>query len=402
MCCPDSQLTLHVNIGGFGVEKNKSWVIICPEYPPDLGGVADYSQILAKILQDFGNIYVVSQGAHEEIEVQGITVVKEPGIFRLSMLCRLSRIIEKAICPRILFVQWVPHGYGYKSLNIFFPFWVLWRGFVRKDVVWLMVHEPFLAFSNGIRQRIAAVFHRGMIWLLLRSSQRVFTSNKRWSDYLEPWKPKSLEIEWLPVPSSLPPYEFIEASPGLLKEEEPCSVVVGHFGSFGHNTRSILDILLPKVVESIPGVKVLLIGRNSEHYLEQFKKNQPQISRQMQCSGTVGLNEIAAWICECDLMVQVCEGGVSTRNTSLMAPLALGKPVVATSGPFTEDEWDKWGACEFEDQKNLDGVLNKIIKLANSPKIRKEKGEKAKEIYQKNFSPEALKSKLGLSGGDPG
>ena len=58
----------------------------------------------------------------------------------------------------------VPHGYGYRSMNVWFCLWLCARALpARDEVTHLVVHEPFLAFGEGSRrQDLVAVVHRLM------------------------------------------------------------------------------------------------------------------------------------------------------------------------------------------------------------------------------------------------
>ena len=85
-----------------------------------------------------------------------ILVHPELGRFRPADLRRASRPARRAIPPRRrLIVQWVPHGYGQRAMNLPFCLW-LWRRSVAGDSVELIVHEQFVTFSGGIRQRALA------------------------------------------------------------------------------------------------------------------------------------------------------------------------------------------------------------------------------------------------------
>ena len=70
-----------------------------------------------------------------------------------------------------MIVQWVPHAYGFRAMNLGFCLW-LWSRASRGDDIELMVHEPYLAFWGGSwRQTAAAIVHRLMTVVLLRSAQ---------------------------------------------------------------------------------------------------------------------------------------------------------------------------------------------------------------------------------------
>ena len=101
-------------------------------------------------------------------------------------------------------MQWVPHGFGQRAMNLPFCFW-LWRRSVAGDAVELIVHEPFMTFSGGIRQCAVAAVQRAMTLMLMSAARRVWVTTRAWAPLLEPYlSGRGTAIEWLPVPSNLP------------------------------------------------------------------------------------------------------------------------------------------------------------------------------------------------------
>ena len=67
---------------------------------------------------------------------------------RPSDLRRIGSEFDRFPAPRNILVQWVPHGYGCKSMNLPFCIW-LWLRARKGDRIQIMIHEPFLAFGEG-------------------------------------------------------------------------------------------------------------------------------------------------------------------------------------------------------------------------------------------------------------
>src|SRR5207249_3784653 len=96
-----------------------------------------------------------------EESAPGLTVHRQLGRMSGRDLRQVSRRLNEFPAPRRLLVQWVPHGYGYHSMNLPFCLWLWNRARVWKDEVEIMVHEPFLAFREGSwKQDVAAAVHR--------------------------------------------------------------------------------------------------------------------------------------------------------------------------------------------------------------------------------------------------
>ncbi len=184
----------------------KALHILTPEYPPTRGGVAAYTQLVARALAQAGeDVHVwCPPAAHREPE-DGVHVHSELGEFRAGDLDRTGRLLDRFEPPCRLIVQWVPHGYGFRAMNIHFCCW-LWKRARGGDQVELMVHEPYLAFWEGTwRQTAAAVVHRAMTVVLLRAARRVWVAIPAWESK---WKPYALgrpiPFMWLPISSVLP------------------------------------------------------------------------------------------------------------------------------------------------------------------------------------------------------
>ena len=132
--------------------------IITPEYLPARGGVGDYTRAVARGLSDAGedvHVWCPSEGHGEPGD--RFQVHPDLGRFRSVDLKHAGAALDKFPGPRRLLVQWVPHGFGYRAMNLHFCVW-LWRRAAAGDHVELMVHEPYLAFWEGTwRQTAAAV-----------------------------------------------------------------------------------------------------------------------------------------------------------------------------------------------------------------------------------------------------
>ena len=129
------------------------WHIVTGEYPPECGGVGDYSRLVATGLAAAGDSVTVwtPSAATAPPADPGVRVRVLPDRYGLRSLRALSRELDAAAAPRIL-VQYVPHAFGWKGGNLPFCFW-LWR---RKDRrPWVMFHEvayPLVA-SESLKRR---------------------------------------------------------------------------------------------------------------------------------------------------------------------------------------------------------------------------------------------------------
>src|SRR5262245_34579123 len=147
---------------------------LTPEYPPCNGGVADYThQIATELSRSGASVHVWGPAGIASQPGSAIVVHPELGRFRPADLSRTGRLLDEFPSPRRLVVQWVPHGFGRRAMNLPFCFW-LWRRSVAGDAVEVIVHEPFVTFSGGIGQYAVAAVQRVMTLMLLSAARRVW------------------------------------------------------------------------------------------------------------------------------------------------------------------------------------------------------------------------------------
>ncbi|HEY0367813.1 MAG TPA: glycosyltransferase, partial [Pyrinomonadaceae bacterium] len=156
------------------------WHVITSEYPPQPGGVSDYTKLVANGLAAAGDEVHVWCPSLEDSETGerenttrdagAVKVHRDFGRFSPADLRRVGHSLDQFPAPRRLLVQWVPQGYGYRSLNLPFCLWLWGRAKLKLDRVEIIVHEPFLAYSEGSpKQDLAAAAHRLMVSVLLKA-----------------------------------------------------------------------------------------------------------------------------------------------------------------------------------------------------------------------------------------
>lgn len=309
--------------------------VITGEYPPDVGGVGDYTALVADALAGCGErVHVWCPGAAGALSAGGVTVHRELGRFRSADLRRMSAALQGA--PRRLLVQWVPHAFGRRSLNLTFCRWLRDRA-AAGDEIDVIVHEPFLPFRGSARVIAAAVVHRVMAMLLLRAAARVWVVTPAWERCLRPYAPqRELGFKWLPVPSTIPIATGSAARQQLVPSD---GFLIGSFATGGpYAEKALRDFILPLLVKR-PEVHLLLVGRGSDPLRAALAGGDGAIGSRIHATGCLGLAELSLHVLACDVAVQPYADGVCGRRTSAMAFLAHGRPLVTTDGRFTERLW---------------------------------------------------------------
>jgi glycosyltransferase involved in cell wall biosynthesis len=365
------------------------WHLITPEYPPQPGGVSDYTRMVANGLAAAGDeVHIWCPRAERELtSSDGIVVHQELGRFTRSDLRVVDRMLNQFEGPRRLLVQWVPHGYGYQSMNLGFCFW-LWRRARQGDKVEIMVHEPFLSFREGSwKQSGAATVHRLMTIVLLRAASRVWMSIPAWEAH---WRPyalgRPLKFTWLPVASNIPVVDSPDGVRAIrARYSNGAGALVGHFGTCD---RHITELLLSSVSALMQNGKppaMLMLGRGSKLMREQLIRQHPEIANRVHATGELDAGDLSLHLSACDVMLQPYIDGVSSRRTSTMVALAHGVPVVTTSGKLTEPLWAGSEAVALAPVGDVSTLVQTTQRLLPDAAARRRMSAAAKSLYAERF-----------------
>lgn len=367
------------------------WHLITCEYPPQLGGVSDYTYLVASGLAATGDAVHVwcpsSDG--EPPNAPGVIVHTELGGIAPADLRRVGQMLNQFAAPRRLLVQWVPHGYGYQSMNLSFCLWLWRRAAFNHDRIDIMVHEPYLAFGEGSwKQSAAAVVHRIMTSVLLNAACRVWVSIPAWE---KSWSPYTLgrrvPFAWLPVPSNIPVVDDPVGVRSLRDRYAPTgSLIVGHFGTYGRHIKELLMSFLPAFLHSDTNHVLLLLGRGGESLRGELVHGNFALTQRIHATGSLGPIDLSKHLSACDVMIQPYPDGVSSRRTSVMSSIAHGLPTITTAGRLTEPVWQTSEAVALAPVGDVAALLHLTHELLRDPTARSHLSTAAKALYQRYFS----------------
>lgn len=376
--------------GASGQALRHAWHLITSEYPPQHGGVSDYTQAVAAGLADQGDevhVWCPALTTAEPVET-GVTVHRQFTGFSPVDLQLVGRQLDGFPAPRRILVQWVPHGYGYHSMNVPFCWWLWNRARVHGDQIELMVHEPYLSFRLGsVRQSGAATVHRLMASILLRAAHRVWISIPGWEPLLRPYAfGRKLPFQWLPIPSNVPiAADANEVQMVRRRYAKDGQVLIGHFGTFGSLITELLEPILSALARQQADQVVLLIGQRSQQFRDELLRKDDRMTGFLQATGRLTSDQLSHHLSACDLLIQPYPDGASTRRTSLMAGLSHGKPIVTTRGHLTEPFWSRTDAAVLVPAGNAPAFVECVTRLREDATQRKTMGCAARKLYQKRF-----------------
>jgi glycosyltransferase involved in cell wall biosynthesis len=368
------------------------WQILTGEYPPQPGGVSDYTRLVARGLASAGDSVVVwappanghsassSTNGHQD---GGINVRRLPDRFGARSLRVLSAELNQLRTPHRLLVQYVPHAFGWKAANLPFCFWLRSR---RRDSVWVMFHEvayPFDAGAGFKRNALAAV-NRVMAAIIGHAAERAFISIPAWRSGVDAVTPPGTPVTWLPVPSGIPVINDPQSVAAIRDRHAQGHPVVGHFGTYGALIQPLLDESVSLLLKK-SDCRILLLGQGSEAARQSLIARDPEAAGRVVATGMLPAEALSPYISSCDLMLQPYPDGVSTRRTSAMVALAHGVPLVTTRGPLTETIWEHSDAVVMAPASALHALADAAVTLLRDPERRAVMARRAAAIYDEQF-----------------
>lgn len=366
----------------------RTWHVLTGEYPPQSGGVSDYTRQLARRLVETGDrveVWAPPFDDHDESRAAdpGVTVHRLPDRFGPRSLWRLTQALNRMPAPRRVLVQYVPHAFGYRGANVLF---CLWLRSQRRSSVWVMFHEVmFLADGDRRVSRSAlAAANRLMARLVAGAAERVFVSIPGWRPMLQPWLAHGAVVTWLPVPSTIPVIDDPPAVAAIRARYAGCRSLVGSFGTYGRELRTLLERTLEDLA-AMSDCHVLLLGEHSEVVCRELTSTHPSLVGRIFGTGRLAASDLSRHVSACDLMLQPYPDGISSRRTSAMVALSHGRPTVTTVGWLTEPLWTESGAIVLAPVNDPHALAAATATMLFDVAQREAIGRRAAALYDARF-----------------
>jgi glycosyltransferase involved in cell wall biosynthesis len=366
------------------------WCILTGEYPPQPGGVADYTRAVAAGLALAGDeVHVWAPPAAGPTPVDdGVAVRRLPNSFGPKSLHILSDELDRLPAPRTLLVQYVPHAFGFKAMNVWLCRWVAGRRRAG-DRIAVMYHEAWFPSGGRLRHRLLHHVTRWMARTLYRAADRVYVAIPTWGELLRQTGDHGPTPVWCPVPSNVPHVEqreLVAMVRSRLVGAEPRGQVVGHFGTYPPAVTAVLGPTIGLLLTGRSSVRVVLLGRGGERFRAALIRDRPDWAGRIVAPGELPADELSVHLQACDLMVQPLPDGVSSRRGSVMAALANGVPVVTTYGQFSESTWRDEPGVALTDNTDPSETATAAIRMLENGAGRAALGLRGRELYERRFA----------------
>ena len=316
--------------------------------------------------------------SHGRVELHRV-----PGHFGPVSLSIITRAIKAR--PGAVLLQYVPHAFGFKAMNL--PF-CLWLNFIRQFSLVVMFHEVAFPRSREqpFRHNLLASMNRFMARLVCRSATKIMVSSQRWEKLLRQLG-TAVPISWVPVPSTIPVTPDVTASMTLRqKYASSKGLLIGHFANYCDYSVAHLSRIAPSLLREHTELAFLLLGAKSDDLRRHLLTTNPDLSGRVHATGALTARDLSSALGACDLMVQPYPDGVSTRRSSTSVLLAHGCAVVTTEGISTEKLWSDSSAVSMVPVNNDDGLRRQISEMISSRATRERYQRAAQSLYNRRFA----------------
>lgn len=319
--------------------------LVTGEYPPDEGGVADYTRCLAAALAQRGAVVDVVTTRRGRAGVEGgagaatspgrVAVHRAVPGWRWSVLAQLRQVVRR-LGPDIVHIQYQTAAFGMHPAIDAAPLWL--RRFTRAKVA-VTYHDlnvPYLFPKAGRLREVVNL-------LPARHAHLTVATNAADHARLAAWG-RCWELALVPIGSNIadaPPAGYDRGAFRRAHGVGDGTSLLAYFGFLNASKggRDLIDVLERLRGEGRDARLVMIGGRTGASdptnaaYLARFEADVAArgLAGAVIWTGHVAPPDVSAWLRAADAAVLPYADGASYRRGSLLAALTHGAPVVTTT-----------------------------------------------------------------------
>lgn len=362
-----------------------TWHIITGEYPPKIGGVGDNARLVACGLAAAGEEVKVWTPfcSHPFPRDPGVAIQSLPDHFGPGALVALGQALTGSPRDRIL-IQYVPHAFGLKAMNLPFCLWLYSR---RRHCLRVNFHEVMFPIARGrpLSHNLLGAVTRLMAILVAHAADRIFVSAPIWKQILRTRIGAKNPITLLPVPNNVPVVDDSVSIRSFRRSYARAEFLLGHFSTYAPDIASALHGILPLILTDHRSVAILLLGSNSVSFRNSLLRDHPELSERLHATGLLPPQKLSCALSACDLLLQPYSDGVSMRRTTMTAALAHGIPVLTNSGISTERFWQSSGSVALVPVGDITATRVLTSRLLSDESLRARLSSNARDLYARRF-----------------
>jgi glycosyltransferase involved in cell wall biosynthesis len=252
-----------------------------------------------------------------------------------------------------------------------------------------MFHEVRYVLQPGdrLRRHLLVAVQRRMARMILGASDRVYITVPAWADLIRDAGPERIPpVALAPVPSTIPRVDDPAGVAGVRRRYAPGGeAIVGAFSTYRPSVAALLEAVLPGLLGR-PGRVALLLGRNGEAVAARIAARHPGLAGRVFATGGLPPEDVSRHLQAADLLIQADAGGICAKQTTTMAALANGRPIVAAAGRLSEPCWAEDRCVALAPEAEPGGLLRLAEACLGDPAERARLGEAALSAYARRFS----------------
>jgi glycosyltransferase involved in cell wall biosynthesis len=317
--------------------------LISGEYPPQQGGVGDFTRELARAQIAAGHDTQVlttavsrQPPAISQEQEDGVSVHRVVSSWGLRCWRQIAEVARRDRLD-VLNIQYEPAAYAMRVGVIFLPSpWV--RRSIKVPIV-TTFHDllvPYLFPKAGM-------LRRKVVEYLARHSTAVIVTNEEDRARLSTLQSLTRNLHVIPIGSNIQPGELSIADRVAERARwgvQPGEFLLGYFGflNLSKGGADLMQALKSLLDEGLP-VKMLLIGgrtgssdpTNAEYAAQVERSIETlRVKERVIVTGYLEPSAVSRAMLACDVMVLPYVDGASLRRGSLLAAIAHGKAIVTT------------------------------------------------------------------------
>ncbi len=364
-----------------GCTLNPPVAIICPDYPPRSGGVADYTALLAAELVRHTPVQLITstgtQTPPAPITVQHVPDWQDEA----ALFARLDALPPETA----LLWEYVPHMYGRGGVAPVVPNLIRRLRTPGHCAQVVLAHEIAAPWSWLPNRAYYAWAHRRQWQEIVGWADAIVTSTEAWRDEWQGKFPQhQTKFSYAASPSTIP----VASVPSITELRrswrhqrgwEEDMLVLGWFGTASAAKQLDWVFAAQKCAQTIGRpVALILIGKTEDIA-------RAQNSTLVQSTGYVDAATVSHILQSIDLLLLPFIDGVSERRTSFMAGLAHGTPIATTSGHNTGQTLRQANVCTLSTAHDPEAFLKQVMELMAAPDARRAMGGRGRAHYQMHY-----------------
>lgn len=343
-------------------------LLITKNYPPAICGVGDHTANLAREFEGIGFKVLIFT---ETKEASGKKVIISQKPFGNGIETHLQEVVQAKSITHILW-QYVPYSYHKKGL----PFW--WPSVMAAIKTtgvsqFIFFHEVSLRYwTDGLRQTALAFLQR----LIARRANHIardsFTNTNLYRSYFNGRLPQVV-----PVGSNLP------------MPENNTQSLAGRIFSFANRIDASIIEAVAAISKTTP-VEWVIGGQVGTQLQQQLRALTHQHGLEDQCriTGALPAQQLANELAAATIILlpqpvnKYGQGGVSTKNGTVMAAMRSGKAIISCKGDMTDALFQQRHNILFTPYGSESGYIEALHLLITDNHLAKKLGEQAAKTYQ--------------------